>query len=186
MANFTRNAIKASFLKLLNERPLSQITVKDIVSDCDINRNTFYYYFDNIPKLIEDIIVEDADRIIQEFPSIALMEDCLNAMIEFSLKHKRAVLHIYNSINRDIYEQYLWRICEHTIKKYIDTVLDGRKIGVEDEEVVRQYFGCVLFGVVSGWLNKGMNEDIQMSFKRIYELQKGSVEEMIRRCEERK
>lgn len=184
MANFTRNGIKTSFMKLLNDRPLSQITVKDIVQDCGINRNTFYYYFEDIPKLIEDIVVEDAERIIREFPSIALIEDCLHAMIDFSLKHKRAVLHIYNSINRALYEQYLWKICEHTVKTYIDTALHGRKISEGDEQVLIQYFGCVLFGAVSGWLNKGMSEDIQVSFKRICELQKGTVEEMIRRCEE--
>lgn len=30
MPNFTRKAIKESFLKLLSQRPLSQITVKDL------------------------------------------------------------------------------------------------------------------------------------------------------------
>lgn len=184
MAKFTRNAIKASFLKLLNERPLSQITVKEIVNDCGVNRNTFYYYFEDIPNLIEDIIVEDAENIIQEFPSVAMIEDCLNAMIRFALNHKRAVLHIYNSVNRDIYEQYLWKICDHTIEKYMNTILNGRHINEKDENVLRQYFGCVLFGVVSGWLNKGMKEDIQLDFKRIYGLQKGMIEEMILRCEE--
>ena len=43
MANFTEKAIKESFAKLLNERPLDKITVKDIVEDCGINRNSFYY-----------------------------------------------------------------------------------------------------------------------------------------------
>lgn len=186
MAAFTREAIKSSFLKLLNERPLSQITVKDIAADCGVNRNTFYYYFEDIPKPVEDIILEGAEHIIQEFPSVAMIEDCLNVMIDFALKHRRAVLHIYNSVNRDIYEQYLWRICEHTIEKYVDTVLDGRKINGTDENVIRQYFGCVLFGVVSGWLDKGMTEDIYLFAKRIYELQKGTVEEMIRRCEDSK
>ena len=38
MANFTKKAIADSFIKLLTERPLSQITVKDIVADCGINR----------------------------------------------------------------------------------------------------------------------------------------------------
>lgn len=183
MPSFTRNAIKSTFLKLINERPLSQITVKDIVSECGVNRNTFYYYFEDIPKLIEDIIEEETDRIIQEFPSIALLEDCLNAMIDFALKNKRVVLHIYNSVNRAIYEKYLWKICEHTIEKYIDTVLNGRKINKTDETVISQYFACVLFGVVSGWLNKGMKEDIQSAFKLICELQKGTFEEMIRRYE---
>lgn len=51
MANFTKRAIRDSFVKLLNERPLSQITVKDIVDDCGVNRNTFYYHFRDIPDL---------------------------------------------------------------------------------------------------------------------------------------
>ena len=50
MPNFTYNAIKASFIKLLSERPLSQIKVKDIVADCGVNRNTFYYYFHDISR----------------------------------------------------------------------------------------------------------------------------------------
>ena len=55
MANFTRKAIKEAFLKLLNQRPLSQITVKDIVEDCGINRNSFYYHFEDLPALVEEL-----------------------------------------------------------------------------------------------------------------------------------
>ena len=45
MASFTKKAIRDSFVKLLNEKPLSQITIRDIVDDCGVNRNTFYYYY---------------------------------------------------------------------------------------------------------------------------------------------
>ena len=45
----TREAIINAFTQLLDERPLNKITVKDIVARCDINRNTFYYYFPDIP-----------------------------------------------------------------------------------------------------------------------------------------
>ena len=44
MSAYTKQAIKNSFLKLLNDRPLNQVTVKAIVEDCGINRNTFYYH----------------------------------------------------------------------------------------------------------------------------------------------
>ena len=59
MPNFTYNAIKASFIKLLSERPLSQIKVKDIVADCGVNRNTFYYYFHDIPSLIDRLYARE-------------------------------------------------------------------------------------------------------------------------------
>ena len=58
MAGFAKKAIRDSFIKLLNERPLSQITVRDIVDACGVNRNTFYYYFQDIPQLVETIINE--------------------------------------------------------------------------------------------------------------------------------
>ena len=48
MAQFTRTAIVNSFIRLLNEKPLDKITVKDIVDDCGVNRNTFYYHFQDI------------------------------------------------------------------------------------------------------------------------------------------
>ena len=34
MANLTKKAIKQSFMKLLNEKPLNKISVRDIVEDC--------------------------------------------------------------------------------------------------------------------------------------------------------
>ena len=70
MANFTKKAIRASFIKLLNEKPLTQITVRDIVEDCGVNRNTFYYYYQDLPQLMENIVNEDAERIIRILPSI--------------------------------------------------------------------------------------------------------------------
>ena len=41
MTTLTKDAIKQSFMKLLNQKPLSKITVKEIVEDCGINRNSF-------------------------------------------------------------------------------------------------------------------------------------------------
>ena len=65
MASFTKKAIRDSFVKLLNEKSLSQITIRDIVDDCGVNRNTFYYYSQDLPQLVESIVDEDAERIIR-------------------------------------------------------------------------------------------------------------------------
>ena len=107
MPNFTKKAIKDSMKKLLNERPLNQITVKDIVEDCGINRNSFYYHFEDMPSLIEEIVIEEVDNIINEYPEIDSLEKCIDVAFEFAMKNKRAAMHIYNSANRSIFEHYL-------------------------------------------------------------------------------
>ena len=44
MAKFTRQAIMYSTLKLLQVKPIDKITVRDICDQCELTRNTFYYY----------------------------------------------------------------------------------------------------------------------------------------------
>ena len=92
MANFTRRAIKETFIHLLEERPLNDITVKDIVERCGINRNSFYYHYQDIPTLIEEIIKEDAEAIIRAYPSVTTIVDGFDAVIEFASQHRRAIL----------------------------------------------------------------------------------------------
>ena len=41
----TKELLTDTFWELLEEKAYSKITVNDIVSRCDVNRNTFYYHF---------------------------------------------------------------------------------------------------------------------------------------------
>ena len=184
MSNFTKKAIQESFLKLLTERPLSKITVKDIVADCGVNRNTFYYYFEDMPKLIESIVEEDAAEIIQSYPTIEKFEDCLEAAITLALAKKRAVLHIYHSANREIYEMYLWKVCDHTVNAYVTSVLQGKSVRESDLAVVKEYLSGLAYGVFSRWLKNDMNDDIRGMLLRLTEIKKGMIEEIILRCVE--
>ena len=184
MSNFTKKAIQESFLKLLTERPLSKITVKDIVADCGVNRNTFYYYFEDMPKLIESIVEEDAAEIIQSYPTIEKFEDCLEAAITYALAKKRAVLHIYHSANREIYEMYLWKVCDHTVNAYVTSVLQGKSVRESDLAIVKEYLSGLAFGLFSRWLKNDMNDDIRGMLLRLTEIKKGMIEEMILNCVE--
>ena len=44
----TKELLTDTFWELLEEKAYSKITVNDIVSRCDVNRNTFYYHFQDI------------------------------------------------------------------------------------------------------------------------------------------
>ena len=130
MANFTEREIKRSFIKLLNEKPLSKISVRDIVEDCGINRNSFYYHFQDIPALLEEIVSEQSAAIIQKYPQPDSLEECFRAAFEFALSNKRAAYNIFNSVNRDLLDRELLRLCDKTVSAYI-VKADGRVINIE-------------------------------------------------------
>ena len=110
MPNFTKKEIKRSFIKLLNEQPLNQISVRDIVEDCGINRNSFYYHFQDIPALIEEIFIEESENLIKKYPKVDDLDACVDSIFQLSMKNKKALLNIFHSVNRDIYEQYTMRL----------------------------------------------------------------------------
>lgn len=180
MPSFTRQAIKNSFLKLLNERPINQITVKDVVEDCGVNRNSFYYHFQNFPDLIEEIVMEDADKIIAEKAGRMTLEECLATLIDFALKNKRAVLHIYNSTSREAFERYLRTICQHAIAEYIRTSFPSLAISEEDKNLLVKLIQCEFFGQIMEWLNEGMRYSIQEEFHRAYRLLGGALEKVMK------
>jgi len=182
MANFTKKAIREAFVQLLNERPLSQITVKDIVDRCGVNRNTFYYYYQDIPQLIETIVREDVEEILRAHPTIDSTEECLNAALEFAMINRKASLHIYNSVNRDIYEQSQWRVCGYVVELCVDGILAGRKLSDEDRAALVDYLKCVVFGLTIGWLQTGMDPDALDRFRRLFQLKHGDLEQLIERC----
>ncbi len=186
MANFTKKAIKDTFIKLLNDRPLSQITVKDIVETCGINRNSFYYHFQDIPSLIEEIVIEETDRIIAEYPTLDTLEMGYNAVIDFAEKNRLAILHIYRSVNRDIFEQYLWKVCDYVVVSFGQTAFSGQPVSEDDRDIIVQCYAAQCFGMVMDWLRSGMKEDVHHKVHRFCELQKGMIEEMISRSIEGK
>ena len=184
MANFTEKAIKETFIKMINDKPISQITVKALAQECGINRNSFYYHFNDIPSLIESIVMDEAQKVIEQNKTIDSVAQCFDMAVEFCLDNKRAALHIFNSVNRDIFETYLMQVCRHVVSAYIDTVTNGKPIKENDKEIITRSltYGC--FGAIIFWLSGGMKENVTGNFHRLHELTRDLPQSIIERSME--
>lgn len=184
MANFTQKAIKETFRELLRERPLTQITVKDIVERCGINRSSFYYHFQDIPSLIEEIVMEETDRIMEQYPTVDSLEMGFIAAARFLEQRRLEILHIYNSVNRDIFELYLWKVCDYLVvslreKLFVpDGILPAAAVSEAEKEAILMMCRIQFFGMAMDWLRRGMKEDIYPMIHQVCELQNGILAQM--------
>ena len=176
-----RDALKSSFLRLLEERPLREITVKDVVQDCGVNRNTFYYHFRDIPALLEEIITDLANRIIADQGPAASLADCLETAARFAREHRQAVLHINQSAHRRLFELCLMDVCRRVVEDYAAAAIGGIPVSSEDRAVIVRFYQCECFGQIMAWLNDGMRYDIGEQFRRLCQLAEGLTERMLRR-----
>ena len=146
-----------------------------------INRNTFYYHYQDMPALLEEICSIQVERIVADHPSISSFADCLDVIIKFALENKRAIMHIYYSDNRASYINALWRMCEQSVRTYVNTVFPDEDLSQRDRELIIRYHKCECFGLTIDWINNGMREGLLADMRRLYKLRKGATEEMIRR-----
>ena len=177
-SELTKKAINQAFLEILADKPLDKITVRDITERCGVNRNTFYYHYQDIPALLEGLLSQKADEFVLEYPQLNSIDECLTAAMEFARSNKRVIMHIFSSGSHSNISS-LWRICEHVIRKYAETVFPDAPLSDSDRELFIRYHKCATFGLIIDWLQHGMNEEYVQDMHRICRLKKGSAELII-------
>ena len=136
MPSFTRRAIMEAFMQLLNERPVSKIAVKDIVELCGINRNTFYYHFQDKYDLIERIFKREVLA-----PLMPLLEN--NMITEMTLlifKNLEKEKNFYRRLSHMEGQNSFGEIVQRSIQEALLTYME-ENIAEESRVVLKKHFG---------------------------------------------
>lgn len=51
----TKRKLKEGLMELLGQKPLSQVSVKELVQKADVNRGTFYFHYKDVYALVKEI-----------------------------------------------------------------------------------------------------------------------------------
>ena len=60
----TERVIRNALLELIKDHSIDDITVLDLCEAAEINRSTFYAYYDNLPQLIDSVLIDAVDDLI--------------------------------------------------------------------------------------------------------------------------
>ena len=115
MPSFTKKAIVESFLHIIGKKPLEKITVRDVVDDCGINRNTFYYYFQDIYAVLEEV----GHNVVDALPKGEALGDTFAfffaAMSQYTAAHPRIAKGLFLSLGTDGMERYFAKDMDEVI-----------------------------------------------------------------------
>ncbi len=166
----TKKAIRESFLELLKEKDVQQITVSELSRRADLGRGTFYLHYQDVFDLHERLEKELFDQLgglyDESFPSQDPLDmlSFLNKTTEY-LKEKQFMM-TFVKPNSPTTNQFKSFFKEKIMKEW---QLDQRQI-TEHEQIVASFVVSGVVGVLEEWIHEGMTVEAGQLAHILYKL----------------
>ena len=181
--NYTRDLIRKEFIKLLNKKPLHNVTVTELAKQCNIERKTFYYHYENLPQLIKEIFDEELEKVIEEFNETLSWEEGFILAAKFILDNKKAIKHMYESDYKIELEKYVFSISGEIMNKYVSLMAENTDAQEIDIKLIAYFYQCALSSSLIQWVATDMKTDPKLITRRIGELMDGNILLSLKRSE---
>lgn len=175
MSQTTKRALAASLKKLLLQKPLDKITVIDIVEDCEVNRQTFYYHFKDIFDLIEWMCLDEASKALNGQKTYDTWQQGFLQIFHAVQQNKPFIMNVYHSVSREQVELYLHEVTYDLMIGVIEEQAQGMSVRDEDKRFIADFYKFAFVGLMLDWIRKGMKQDPKEIVEHLSVLIQGDI-----------
>lgn len=154
----TKKAIAEGIKEITKKKSFDKITVSDITEECGLNRQTFYYHFQDKYDLVNWIYYND---IISIAADNLTYENCVDKVVQMLTKMKSEDYFYINTLKASLkneFEEYLNKLvtelfCDIIVRIAKDTTME------EDEiRFIADFYSFGMTGTIVNWALHGMKE----------------------------
>ena len=181
MSQITKRALEQSLKNLLQQKPLSKITISDITEDCGISRMTFYYHFKDIYDLVEWACAEDAARALQNKKTYDTWQQGFVQIFHAVQENKVFVMNVYRCVSREQVEKYLVPLTDQLIMGVITERAAGMTVREADQQFIAQVYSYAFVGIMLDWIRDDMRADPEELVNRLAMVIRGGITQALER-----
>ena len=158
---YTRMVITNSFIKLLGDKPLSKITVKEICEQADVNRATFYKHYADPHDLlgqIEQELIADVNTYLYGMQYGNMDSDAVNTLEKIFkyIRENAELCAIMLSDSSDL--RFRNKIVEVVQHECIEAWNETNLILPTNAEYAFIFAAFGSVGIIQKWMNDGMEK----------------------------
>ncbi|HAB94754.1 MAG TPA: hypothetical protein DCF49_08385 [Lachnospiraceae bacterium] len=160
----TKRAIHEAMTRLINEKPIEEITVTELAEAAEINRKTFYNYYGSVYMVaeeMEDEIIERFEETLRKIDFDTLLKNPQTTFITLA-KLITSDLDFYENILTNRYQLFFLQKITTSLKQRMMTLYaDEITIDRELVEYMLEYIVSGLVSVYQRWFESGRKMDIE-------------------------
>lgn len=146
----TKQALANSLKKIMEEKSLSKISIKDIVEKCDMNRKSFYYHFKDKYDLVNWIYYTEFVTNIQE-DDIESEWSMIEKICDFLYKNKSFYRNALQIRGQNSFYEYFGEVLTPIISIQFEEIFDEG----DNKEFYINFFTDAIRTSITRWMLEG-------------------------------
>lgn len=154
----TKKAIANGFKELTKKKKFDKITVLDITEICGLNRQTFYYHFQDKYELVDWIYYNETISIITNDLTFENWDDKVVQMLTKMKSEDYFYESTLKASTESEFREYLYRVTSELFCSIIDRIAVNQIIDIENRNFTAEFFAYGIVGIVVSWAQHGMKQ----------------------------
>lgn len=150
----TKRLLRESLLELLRDKPVEHITVKELCELAELNRSTFYAYYNDVSALYQEMGAELARALLEHIRAINRGEGVDTGPMLAYIRENRELFRLL--VYRDEYLNANQPVLRQIIEEYFGISPElALPCAPEEREYFLQYLYMGGTGIIHRWVRNG-------------------------------
>lgn len=169
-----KRAISEAARMLLVDKRVKKLTVKDIVEECHITRQTFYYHFEDIPSLLKWMLEQGTSHIIRTAQGEKKEEEALRYFFIMAIHAAPYVKRTMETNYREEIERLLKDHIYQTFEQAIEEKHLYQNCSQFELKLILRYHSRAVLGLLQEWTEED-TKNLDSIVHEVYLLMQGSL-----------
>lgn len=180
MSQTTKKVMAATLKKMMESKPFDKITVVHLVEECEINRQTFYYHFQDIYELLGWIYKNEALVKIKNYKSYDTWQEGLLIIFSYVKENAKFCLNTFHSVGKEHLNDFLYDVTYELLINVVKEIAKDKNVKEKDLKFIADFYSFAFIGILTNWMKEGMKEEPLVIVDNINKLIEGNAERVLR------
>ena len=178
----TKRALSQALKKRMETKPFSKITIQEIILDCGINRNTFYYHFQDMRDLLRWTLRNEAIDIVKKYDLAADYEAVILFVIDYLEQNQHILNCVYDSVGCDELKSYLVDDFTEIIESVVslEEAVVGARLPEDYRKLLISFYREGISGLIIDYLHGGIDLTKENAVRYIADIFRLTLPQIIR------
>ena len=154
-ASYTaKQEICAALKRQMAQKPLSKITITEIMRECGMARQHFYYHFEDIYDAVRWMFEEEAVALLWKHEGVMLWQEGLLQLFQYLQENRTVCLCALRSMGRDHLRHFFQTDIQVIIQSTIQVIASELHYQASGQELalLTKFYVGALVSLVEDWL----------------------------------